>query len=360
MPVGTLATIKGLTPLDLRTAGAECVLANAYHLALRPGAEVVAVLGGLHRFMSWSGPILTDSGGFQVHSLGHLRDTAEHGVVFRSHLDGAPVMLNPAGVVRTQELLGSDLIMPLDICLGFEAGPDEAAAALERTRRWALKSLQAHRRSDQQLFGIVQGGLDPRLRRQAARDLRSLPFAGFAIGGLSVGEPRATTDEILAVTVAELPPDRPRYLMGVGTPEQILNYVAHGVDMFDCVLPTRLGRTGMAFGAGERINLKRAAFQRDARPIDASCDCLTCAQFSRAGLHNAIREAIPLGARLVSLHNTRALIRTAEAARSAVLAGLFADLLAGHALPEGYGVPSAPVTAPGPPASETGRLVARA
>ena len=360
MPVGTLATVKSLTPLDLRTSGAECVLANAYHLALRPGAEVVAGLGGLHRFMGWPGPILTDSGGFQLYSLGRLCQTAEDAVRLRSHLDGSSIELSPESAVRTQELLGSDLIMPLDICLGSGAGPDETTAALERTRRWAVRSLEVHRRSDQQLFGIVQGGLDPRLRREAARDLHSLPFAGFAIGGLSVGEPRTTTDQLVAATAAELPPERPRYLMGVGTPEQILAYVARGVDMFDCVLPTRFGRTGMAFGAGERINLKRADFRRDARPIDTHCDCLTCAGFSRSFLHHAVREATPLGARLVSLHNTRALIRTAEAARSAILSGRFAELLAGRRPVEPCGNRSARAAVPGLPRRRGACLAARA
>jgi queuine tRNA-ribosyltransferase len=334
MPVGTLATVKGLTPLDLTASGARCVLANAYHLALRPGAELVARLGGLHRFMGWSGPILTDSGGFQVHSLSRLRQMDDVGVRFSSDLSREPIELTPERAVREQELLGSDVIMPLDVCLGPEAEADDVQLGLERTRRWATRSLEAHRRPDQLLFGIVQGGLDTRLRREAAHDLCSVPFAGYAIGGLSVGEPLHTTRHLVEATTAALPEDRPRYLMGVGTPEQILDYVALGIDMFDCVLPTRLGRSGTAFGPKGRLNLKRAEFARDNQPIDASCDCAVCRCFSRASLHSAVRSASGgLGARLLSLHNTRALIRAAENTRSAILAGRFPGLVAAAAPP---------------------------
>ena len=327
MPVGTRASVKGLTPGDLLGLSAHCVLANTYHLALRPGAELVARLGGIQRFMGWSRAVLTDSGGFQVWSLAGLRETTERGVHFRSHLDGEPLELTPEGVVRTQELLGSDIAMPLDVCLGADAARSEAADAAERTRRWAARSATAHRRSDQLLFGIVQGGLDVRLRQETARDLQSLDFPGYAIGGLSVGEPLELTEKLVSVTTAELPVDRPRYLMGVGTPEQVLAYSALGVDMFDCVLPTRLGRTGVAFGPGGRLNLKRAAFRADGDPVDPTCDCRTCGRFGRAALHAMLRDAGPLAARLISVHNCRALVRTAEAVRSAVLEGRFPRLL---------------------------------
>jgi queuine tRNA-ribosyltransferase len=333
MPVGTLANVKTLRPDDLRAAGACCVLANVYHLAQRPGSELIAQLGGLHRFMGWSGPILTDSGGFQVFSLAGLRETNETGVRFRSHLDGSPLELSPERVVEIQEQLGSDLIMPLDVCLGAEAQRIEMVDALERTRRWAVRCQAAQRRPDQLLFGIVQGGLDAALRRQAARDLRSLGFAGYAVGGLSVGEPLALTGELLASTTAELPTDRPRYLMGVGTPEQIAAYVALGVDLFDCVLPTRLGRTGVAFSSGGRLNLKRREYEADAGPIDPDCDCLTCERFGRAYLHRALREREMLGARLLSWHNIRYLLRTAERCRAAVLDGTFVSLLAEWRIP---------------------------
>jgi queuine tRNA-ribosyltransferase len=333
MPVGTLANVKTLTPADLETAGARCVLANAYHLALRPGAALVAQLGGLHRFMGWSGPILTDSGGFQVHSLARLSETSEGGVRFRSHLDDSPIELTPERVVEIQEHLGADLTMPLDVCLGPTASRDEAVAALERTRRWARRAQAATRKPGQILFGIVQGGLDAELRRQAARDLVELEFPGYAIGGLSVGEPVDLTGDLVGLTAAELPAERPRYLMGVGTPEQIVAYVALGIDMFDCVLPTRFGRTGMAFGGAGRVNLRRSEFAADGRPIDPECDCLTCQRFSRAYLHWALRELVSVGARLVSLHNVRSLTRCAEQARAAVLAGQFAEFLAGRSQP---------------------------
>jgi queuine tRNA-ribosyltransferase len=324
MPVGTLATVKSLTPSDLARASAQCLLANTYHLTLRPGAELVAQLGGLHRLMGWNRPILTDSGGFQVHSLASLRRTCEQGVQFQSHLDGSQHELTPENVVRTQELLGSDLTMPLDVCLGPEADVEEARAAHERTRRWADRSLRAHRRPDQQLFGIVQGGMHEDLRRQAARDMRSLDFPGFAIGGLSVGEPERTTARLLQAVTAELPTDRPRYLMGVGTPEQVFAYAGLGVDMFDCVLPTRLGRTGVAFTGFARLNLRRIEHRADPRPLDEACDCQTCAHYSRAFLHDAVRQRSPLGARLLSIHNVRQLVSTAERARAAILDGSFA------------------------------------
>lgn len=328
MPVGTQATVRGLTPENLRTSGAHCVLANAYHLALRPGSAAIARLGGLHRFMGWPRTILTDSGGFQVHSLARFRETSDRGVRFLSHLDGSALELTPESVVRTQEELGADIIMPLDVCLGATAGRDDAEAGLERTRRWLDRSLVAHSRDDQQLFGIVQGSLDAELRRQAARDLRGLDLPGYAIGGLSVGESNDLTEFLVGVTTTELPAERPRYLMGVGTPEQVVRYAALGIDMFDCVLPTRFGRTGVAFSPDGRLNLRRAHYQEDIRPIDPRCDCAACGRYSRAALHAYLRSGAPLGGRLVSLHNIRCLIRTAESARAAILSGTFPKLLA--------------------------------
>jgi queuine tRNA-ribosyltransferase len=327
MPVGTQATVKSLTPLNLKNVGATCLLANAYHLALRPGAELVSALGGLHNFMGWERPVLTDSGGFQVLSLAGLCETSERGARFTSHLDGRLLELTPERAVRIQELLGSDIAMPLDVCLSANASPVQVEAALDRTRRWAARSLSAHRRLEQHLFGIVQGGLDARLRREAARDLVSLGLPGYAIGGLSVGEPGPVTRMLVAATTSELPWDRPRYLMGVGSPGEVLRYTASGVDMFDSVLPTRFGRTGIALVPQGRLTLRRAEFRMDERPLDAGCDCLACQHFSRTYLHTAVRSGEHLGARLLSLHNTRMLIRTAETARSAILDGSFARLL---------------------------------
>jgi queuine tRNA-ribosyltransferase len=330
MPVGTLATVKSLTPADLDQLGARCVLANTYHLTLRPGAALVARLGGLHRLMRWERPILTDSGGFQVMSLAPLREVREQGVRFASHLDGAPVELTPEGVIRTQGLLGADIIMPLDVCLPPEADRTVVEDGLGRTHRWAVRSRSAQQHPDQLLFGIVQGGLHADLRRESARGLLGLDFPGYAIGGLSVGESPATTYEMLVATTAELPADRPRYLMGVGTPEQVLEYVALGVDLFDCVLPTRLGRTGVAFLGTGRLSLRRSELGSDLRPIDPDCDCATCRRFSRAALHAGVRASQPLAARLLSIHNTRTLVRTAERARRAIRAGSFPELLVGH------------------------------
>ena len=353
MPVGTLASVKSLSSRDVRGIGARCVLANTYHLALRPGADLIRRLGGLHHFMGWSGPILTDSGGFQAFSLAALRETSEAGVRFRSHIDGQPLELTPENVVETQEQLGSDIAMPLDVCLGKEATPDEAADAVARTRRWAVRSMAAKRRQEQLLFGIVQGGIDPNLRREAARELGALGFPGYAIGGLSVGEPLDLTRRLVAVTAAALPNDRPRYLMGVGTPEQVLAYTALGVDMFDCVLPTRLGRTGVAFGQGRRLTLRRPEFRTDSAPIDSSCDCPTCARYSRAFLRDALHKGQPLAARLVSLHNCRALVRTAERARAAIVDGTFPGLLAELAISTAE--PPASALAGGEPAGRGAR-----
>jgi queuine tRNA-ribosyltransferase len=343
MPVGTQACVKGLTPLDLRQSGARCVLGNTYHLMQRPGADVVAAMGGLHRFIGWDGPILTDSGGFQVFSLASLSQLDEHGVRFRSDPNGPTVELTPEGAIRVQQRLGADIVMPLDVCLDHTASHWQTEQALERTRRWAARSAAVHHRSDQQLFGIVQGGMDLALRRQAARDLHSFDFPGYAIGGLSVGEPRTVTERLIAATTEALPADRPRYLMGVGSPEQLLAYTALGVDLFDCVLPTRLGRTGVALRLGERLNLRRSSYAHDQRPIDPSCDCRACTTFSRASLHSAFRDNALLAARLLSTHNVRTLVRTAEQARTAIQADRFADLVS-HA---GLG----PLASPGDPES---------
>ena len=320
MPVGTQATVKGLLPSDLEKIGPSCILANAYHLALRPGAAMVARRGGLHAFMAWHGPILTDSGGYQVFSLAARRQVDDRGVTILSHLNGRPRRFTPASVVKIEEQLGADLIMPLDVCLGYPSGRSETEHALERTHAWALQAMRAHRRDDQALFAIIQGGMEADLRVQAARALGGEGFPGYAIGGLSVGEPRDLTDELVGVTAAALPEDRPRYLMGVGEPDQLLAYARLGVDMFDCVLPTRLGRTGQAFTDSGKLNVTRTSLRAADEPIEAACDCQTCRRYSRAYLHHLFRAGEPLGARLLSIHNVAYLLEKLRALRASIIA----------------------------------------
>jgi len=303
MPVGTLGTVKGLTPEQLRAAGTRMVLANTYHLALRPGPDVVADLGGLHAFMQWDGPILTDSGGFQVFSLAHLTKLDDHGVVFRSHVDGSLLELTPEKAVEIQEQLGADCIMCLDECPSHEVERCRLAEAVERTTRWARRCRQAQRRADQALFAVVQGGTDPTLRRQSAEDLIALDFPGYAIGGLSVGEPPEAMYQTLEVTVPLLPADRPRYLMGVGRPEDLIEAVCRGVDLFDCVLPTRNGRNAMAFTRQGPLRLRNAKHQRDRSPLDPECDCPVCRRFSRGYLRHLFLSGEMLGPILLSWHN---------------------------------------------------------
>ncbi|HZS93362.1 MAG TPA: tRNA guanosine(34) transglycosylase Tgt [Chloroflexota bacterium] len=325
MPVGTQATVKTLSPDELRAAGARIILGNTYHLYLRPGSDLIDDLGGMHRFMAWDRSILTDSGGFQVFSLGHLRTLDEDGVTFRSHLDGSPHRFTPESVVRIQEELGSDIAMVLDECTPYPATEDEARESFERTTRWAERARVAHRRDDQAQFGIVQGGMYPHLRRESAGQLVALDFPGYGIGGLSVGEPKELFYEMLAVSAAALPEEKPRYLMGVGAPEDLFEGVAHGVDMFDCVLQTRLGRNGALFTRDGRINIRNARFRRDVGPVDSWCDCYTCHTFSLAYLHHLFRAGELLGHRLASLHNVRWTIKLVEEMRERIVAGTFDD-----------------------------------
>ena len=321
MPVGTLGTVKSLTPADVRGTGAQIVLSNSYHLALQPGVDTVERLGGLHGFMRWDGPMLTDSGGFQVFSLDRLRQVGEDGVTFASHLDGAPMFLSPECVVETQERLGADLIMPLDECLGPAATRAEATEALERTQRWWRRSLAAQRRSDQAMFALLQGGLFDDLRREGARAAATEPAPGFAIGGLSVGEPKDITAGLLQTTIAELPPDRPRYLMGVGHPSDLVAYAYLGVDLFDCVLPTRLGRNGTVWSDldGQRLDLSRRALLGRAGPIVSDCMCMGCTNWSVGGLAALYQSRAPLAYRLASMHNLTVLGRVLEDLRRDVL-----------------------------------------
>ena len=323
MPVGTQATVKSLTPEDLEAAGASIILSNAYHLYLRPGTQVISSLGGLHRFMGWPRAILTDSGGFQVFSLGHLRRIDDDGVTFRSHIDGSEHLFTPERVVEIQEELGADIIMAFDECTPYPSDLEYNRKALERTHRWAERCLAAQRREDQALFGIVQGGMFPELRRESVRFLSSLDFPGYAIGGMSVGEPKALTRAMLEETVPLLPENRPRYLMGIGSPEDLLECVSRGVDMFDCVLPTRIARNGALFTRQGRLNARSAALRRSDKPVDATCDCYTCQKFSAAYVHHLFRAEELLAYRLASIHNIRFLIHLMEDIRRAILEDTF-------------------------------------
>jgi queuine tRNA-ribosyltransferase len=324
-PVGTQGTVKALTPQELQDLGANLILANTYHMYLRPGAELVARLGGLHRFMAWDGPILTDSGGFQVFSLAGLRKVSDDGVTFRSHLDGSQHTFTPEKVVAIQEELGADIIMCLDEC----APPLDRAyneEALKRTHLWAARCRQAQTRDGQALFGIVQGGAFEDLRRESAAFLVGLDFPGYAIGGLSVGESKEQMYHMLDVTVPLLPGDKPRYLMGVGTPEDVLEGVARGVDLFDCVLPTRLGRNGAALTGEGRINLRNAQYAADPGPLEGGCECYACRNFSRAYIRHLVKANEILGLRLLTLHNLHFLLQLMRDVRRAIQAGTFAAL----------------------------------
>jgi queuine tRNA-ribosyltransferase len=327
MPVGTQASIKGVHHDDVRAAGAEILLANTYHLMLRPSAERIAALGGLHAFMRWPHPILTDSGGFQVMSLSPLRNITEDGVTFRSHLDGAMVELTPERAVDVQILLGSDIAMQLDECVRLPAERGEIERAMKLSLRWAERCKRAFERAapDRALFGIVQGGDDRELRAQSARALTEIGFPGYAIGGLAVGETQSVMLDIVAATAAALPAQRPRYLMGVGTPDDLLEAIARGVDMFDCVLPTRNGRHGLAFTRFGPINIKNAHHADDPRPLDPESRCAAARDFSRAYLHHLLRSAEALGGTLLSIINLFYYQDLMAGARAAIAAGRFAD-----------------------------------
>jgi queuine tRNA-ribosyltransferase len=323
-PVGTQATVKTMTPRDLRTLGATLILSNTYHLYLRPGAELIARLGGLHRFMGWDGPILTDSGGYQVFSLQALRRVDDEGVVFRSHIDGSTHLFTPEKVIAIQEQLGADIIMPLDEC----TIPNDYAynlEALARTHRWAERSLAAKRRSDQALYGIVQGGVFQDLRIQSAQFLRALDLPGYAIGGLSVGETKAEMHQVLEWLHPELPRDRPRYLMGVGSPEDLFECVARGIDQFDCVLPTRMARNGAVLTHRGRLNLRNAQYAADPMPIEEGCLCYTCTTFSRAYLRHLIMADEITGLYLTTLHNLHFMLDLMRRIRQSILDGTFME-----------------------------------
>ena len=324
MAVGTKGTVKGLTPGDLRGAGAGVVLGNTYHLYLRPGADLVREAGGLHAFSGWDGPMLTDSGGFQVFSLAKTRKISEKGVRFASVYDGSPHEFTPELTTRVQELLGADVAMVLDECPPANAERSYHVESLRRTARWALRCKEAHAREDQALFGIVQGGLHKDLRAESLGRTLEIGFPGYAVGGLSVGESRGEMLETLAATAGLLPQDRPRYFMGIGDPVGILQVIALGVDMFDCVLPTRLARHGAALTPDGRLNLKNARFRRDFGPLDPECSCETCTGYSRAYLSHLVREDELLGHRLLTLHNVHFTLALCQRARAEISAGRFA------------------------------------
>jgi queuine tRNA-ribosyltransferase len=327
MPVGTKATVKMLDPAEVRALGAEIVLGNTYHLHFRPGEDLIAELGGLHEFMQWDGPILTDSGGYQVFSL---RDTItrvdDEGVTFRSVYDGAAERFTPESVAAIQAQLGSDIAMCLDVCA--PAGSDDLVEAVRLTTLWAKRQREAPRAEGQLLFGIAQGATDPELRRRSIAEIVDLDFDGYALGGLSVGEARDPMFETVADAAPLLPADKPRYFMGIGDPEGILEVIERGVDMFDCVLPTRMGRTGTALTSSGRLNLKNARFARDQGPLDERCDCPACSRFSRAYIRHLVNQQELLGLRLLTLHNLRFLARLTAGARSAIDEGKLATFKA--------------------------------
>ncbi len=325
MPVGTKATVKGIAVRDLKAVGSQILLANTYHLLLRPGPELVKRLGGLHGFAAWHGPWLTDSGGFQVMSLGHRREISEAGVTFRNHLDGSLVKLTPEKSIEVQELLGADIIMAFDECPPYPSSPDYLEASASRTLRWLERSLRAKKRKDQALFGIAQGGTDLAIREKSTLETIKFDLPGYAIGGLAVGEPKEAMIPAIHLSTDLLPEDRPRYLMGVGHPEDLVAAVALGVDMFDCVYPTRTGRFGYALVPEGRLNFNASRHLEDPRPIDETCDCYACQTYSRAYLTHLVRSGEILGLVMLSLHNLRYLHRLTEAMRQAIQEGRFAD-----------------------------------
>jgi queuine tRNA-ribosyltransferase len=325
MPVGTQGSVKGLTPDDLNGIGTQIVLANTYHLSLRPGQRLIAELGGLHRFMAWDGPILTDSGGFQVYSLASRRKVTEEGVRFRSHLDGSEQFLTPELAIEIQQALGADVIHPLDECLAYPASPAETERSLALTLRWARRAKAAHAVGigGQALFGIVQGGASEALRRRAVQETCALGFDGYAIGGLAVGEPKPLMLDLVELTASLLPVDRPRYLMGVGAPPDLVEAVARGVDLFDCVLPTRNARNGQAFTPDGPITLKQSRYAPDPAPLDDACGCATCRRFSRAYLRHLFMAGELLAPRLLTLHNLHFYLALMAGMRAAIAAGEF-------------------------------------
>lgn len=320
MPVGTQATVKGMSPDELKEIEAKIILSNTYHLYMRPGEDIVKEAGGLHKFMNWDRPILTDSGGFQVFSLSDLRDIKEEGVTFKSHIDGSKHFISPEKAIEIENALGADIIMAFDECTPYPSDYNYAKNSLERTTRWAKRCKEAHKRPDEQaLFGIVQGSTYKDLRIQSANELLELDFPGYSIGGLSVGEPAEEMYEMLDVTVPILPEDRPRYLMGVGSPDYLIEGAIRGIDMFDCVLPTRIGRNGTVLTSRGKVIIRDAKYARDFGKLDPECDCYTCRNFSRAYIRHLLKAQEVLGIRLTTWHNLRFLIKLMENVRQAIM-----------------------------------------
>lgn len=340
MPVGTLATVKCLSPEEIKECGAGVILANTYHLHYRPGEEIVAKAGGLHSFMQYDGPILTDSGGFQVFSLSSQRKLTEEGVKFRNDFDGSEEMFTPEKAIAIEEALGADIIMSLDECIPYPADYNYTKKSTERTLRWAKRGLEAHKREDQALFGIVQGGSYTDLREHCAKALAAMPFDGYSIGGTSIGEPKDVCFQMVEDGIRYLPEDKPRYLMGVGSLDYILGGIARGIDMMDCVLPTRLARHGALMTSQGRINIKGAEYKEDFTPLDPECDCYTCKHYTKAYLCHLQRTNEEFGKRLNSIHNIRFLIKIVEGARKAIQEDRFleyqAEILAKYGDERGF------------------------
>ena len=319
MPVGTQATVKAMTPEELKEIGSQIILSNTYHLYMRPGHDLIERAGGLHKFMNWDKPILTDSGGFQVFSLGPLRKIKEEGVEFRSHLDGSKHFLSPEKATEIQNALGSDIIMAFDECAPYPADRQYVKNSLERTTRWLERCKAAHKYPEKQaLFGIVQGGMYRELREQSAKEITAIDLPGYAIGGLSVGEPKDMMYEVLDYTVPLLPEDKPRYLMGVGSPDDLLEGVLRGIDMFDCVLPTRIARNGTAMTSQGKVVVRNASYAEDFTSLDSECDCYTCNNYTKAYLRHLIKCNEILGARLLTIHNLHFLLKMMENVREAI------------------------------------------
>ena len=325
MPVGTLATVKTLSPEELHEMGAGVILANTYHLSIRPGEDIVAKAGGLHKFMNWDGPILTDSGGFQVFSLAENRKITEEGVHFKNHLNGDKLFISPERSIEIQEKLGADIIMSFDECIPWPTNYDYASKSVERTLRWAKRGKESHLRQDQALFGIVQGSDFEELRKKCAEELVAMDFPGYSIGGTSIGEPKEKYFEMVKMSVKYLPEDKPRYVMGVGSLDYLLGGIACGVDMFDCVLPTRIARHGALMTSKGRVNIRGAQYKEDFTPLDDECDCYTCKNYTKAYLRHLYVADEAFGKRLLSIHNVRFLIRLMEEARKAIQEDRFGD-----------------------------------
>ncbi len=325
MPVGTQASVKALDPRELLEMGTQILLGNTYHLHIRPGMDIINAAGGLHKFMSWSGPILTDSGGFQVFSLASIRKIKPHGVEFRSHMDGSLLFLGPKEAMAIQRQLGSDIAMVFDECPPHDCAPKAAEEAVERTLRWAAECREQPRAPGQLVFGIAQGGIHAKLRERCARSLVEMKFDGYAIGGVSVGEPEHEMMQAVELTEPFLPADQPRYAMGLGTPAQLVELVARGVDMFDCVLPTRVARNGTAFTSKGTISIKGGAVKADFRPIEDGCACFACRQFTRAYIRHLLNVNEILGLRLLSIHNSHMYLDVMAQIRRHIAAGTFAD-----------------------------------